>query len=81
MIRFLLCAILLSLSLSGCGRRVMLEPVKGQSLPVKPEGAAKVPNADELLKPEEQSRPQRSDELLRKSEKRQDDKFDLPPSR
>jgi hypothetical protein len=68
------------LALSACGGRQVLKPQPGASLPPKPEFAATVPTAEQLMTPEDQSRPKRSDELLLKSEKRRDDKFDLPPT-
>ena len=67
--------------LSGCGARVALTPEAGTALPQKPATAAKVPTADQLITADTQSRPERSDEQLRRSEKRQDDKFDLPPTK
>jgi hypothetical protein len=66
-------------ALAGCGQRAGLSPKTGQSLPVKPAGAATQPDADALLAPDIQARPARSDEQLLKSEERRDDKFDLPP--
>ncbi len=74
----ILCA---SCLLAGCGRKVDLEPKQGQPLPVKPEGAPKVPTPEELMTPTTQARPQRSDEQLKRSEERKDDTFDLPPTR
>lgn len=67
------------LTLAGCGARGNLEPAKGQSLPVKPYGAAATPTPAELLTPPVQARPTRSDELLKSSERRGSDEFDLPP--
>lgn len=69
-----------ALMLSGCGAQVALSPEPGGALPVKPAMAAKVPTADQLITADTQARPERSDEQLRRSEKRQDDKFDLPPT-
>lgn len=69
------------LILAGCGRQVDLQPKQGQSLPVKPEGAPKVPTPVDLMTPSTQARPQRSDEQLKRSEERKDDTFDLPPTR
>lgn len=75
------CCMLVGLVLlSACGNRGALEPAKGQSLPPPVYGEAKAPSGEELLEPSTQARPERSDELLRRSEKRQDDKFDLPPT-
>jgi uncharacterized protein YceK len=80
MIRLLALALTVAISLSGCGRKVDLQPQPGKSLPVKPQGAKETPNAAKLLKPGTQAKPQRSDEQLKRSEERQDDEFDLPPS-
>ena len=66
--------------LSACGNRGTLEPPKGQSLPSAVYGEAEKPTAEELTTPSTQAQPERRDELLRRSEKRQDDKFDLPPT-
>ncbi len=66
--------------LSACGNRGALEPPKGQSLPQAVYGEAERPTGEELITPSTQAQPERSDELLRRSEKRQDDKFDLPPT-
>ena len=72
-----LCA--LSLPLSGCGKKVDLQPRAGKTMPVTPEGAPKQPTAEELMTPPVQARPERSDEILRRSEQRPTDEFDLPP--
>ena len=69
-----------AIALSSCGARVALTPEAGGSMPQKPAMAAKVPTADQLTTADTQARPERSDEQLRRSEKRQDDKFDLPPT-
>jgi hypothetical protein len=69
-----------AIALSGCGARVALTPEAGGAMPQKPAMAAKVPTADQLITSDTQARPERSDEQLRRSEKRQDDKFDLPPT-
>lgn len=73
-------ALLLALALSACGGREELQPTAGESMPPKPEAAAKPSTATELMTPETQARPRRSDELLRQSEQRRDDRFDLPPN-
>ena len=72
--------ILTALILSACGNRGSLEPPKGKSLPPAVYGESVAPSGEELIEPSSQARPERSDELLRRSEKRQDDKFDLPPT-
>lgn len=72
---------MVALVLASCGGRVSLTPKEGHALPVKPETAAAIPTPDQLLVPDVQSRPKRSDEQLKRSEERQNDKFDLPPTR
>lgn len=72
---------MVALALAGCGGRVPLAPKTGNALPPKPETASAVPTPEQLLIPDVQARPKRSDEQLKRSEERQDDKFDLPPSR
>jgi hypothetical protein len=80
MIRRFATLLVFSCLLAGCGRQVDLAPKQGLSLPVKPEGAPKVPKAEELMTPPIQAKPQRSDEQLKRSEERKEDEFDLPPS-
>lgn len=69
------------LALAGCGGRQPLRPLKGQSLPAVPKGAATAPTAAEQMQPSIQARPQRNVELLLQSQKRGDDPFDLPPEK
>ena len=76
-----LALVMVALALASCGGRVPLAPKTGNVLPPKPETASVVPTAEQLLVPDTQARPKRSDEQLKRSEERQDDKFDLPPSR
>jgi hypothetical protein len=66
-------------ALAGCGKRELLAPPMGASMPVKPAMATAVPTVDQLLTPSTQQRPGRSEELLQKSEERPDDRFNLPP--
>jgi hypothetical protein len=75
-------AVLLALSLlaAGCGKVEPLQPAAGQSLPPKPQAAARAPTTDELLTPPPIARPTRTEDTLRRSEEREDDRFDLPPS-
>ena len=73
---FILCAVL---TLAGCGKRELLAPPVGVSLPPKPAMATTVPTVDDLLTPSTQQRPGRSEELLQRSEERPDDRFNLPP--
>ena len=67
--------------LSACGNMEPLQPEAGQGMPVKPAMAAKAPTTDELLTPPSNARPARQDDGLRRSEEREDDPFDLPPTR
>ncbi|MET0270066.1 MAG: hypothetical protein ABW173_06515 [Sphingomonas sp.] len=71
--------LILALVLAGCGRRDLLKPAPGASLPPKPAFAATQPTAADLLTPTTVARPTRQEELLLRSEERQDDRFDLPP--
>ena len=71
----------LALVLSGCGSQRDLRPPVGHELPVAPYGRTDRPTAAELLTPEPQAVPVRSEELRRQSEEREDDPFDLPPTR
>ena len=75
---FILC---FAVALAACGGRVSLTPKQGNALPQKAETASAALTPDQLLQPTVQSRPKRSDEQLKRSEERQNDKFDLPPSR
>ncbi|SEI71265.1 hypothetical protein SAMN05518849_101646 [Sphingobium sp. AP50] len=72
---------LVALALTACGGRQPLKPLKGQSLPAVPNGAATAPTAAQLMQPSIQARPERNVELLTQSRKRDDDGFDLPPER
>ena len=65
--------------LAACGNMEPLQPKAGQEMPAKPAMAARAPTTEELLTPPPVARPARADEL-RRSEKREDDRFDLPPS-
>jgi uncharacterized protein YceK len=80
MIRTAALLLAISVSLSGCGGSVTLKPKGSAAMPVAPEGAQKVPSAEDLMEPTTQARPTRSDEQLKRSEVRQDDAFDLPPT-
>ena len=72
-------ALLLALTLAGCGLREPLQPAPGESMPPAPAMASRPMTTDELLEPPPEARPGRVDELLRRSEERQDDRFELPP--
>jgi hypothetical protein len=78
--RFLLILIGLA-GLSACGNMEPLQPEAGQAMPAKPAMAARAPTTEELLTPPSNARPDRQDEGLRRSEEREDDPFDLPPTR
>lgn len=68
-----------SLAIAACGRVAPLQPAPGESLPIKPAMAQKIPDADDLLTPPPIARPERIDELMKRSQPRQADRFDLPP--
>ena len=68
-------------ALASCGSREPLRPKAGQALPPKAAMAAKAPTTEQLLTPPPTARPERQDEGLRRSEEREDDPFDLPPTR
>jgi hypothetical protein len=67
--------------LAACGKMEPLQPGAGEGMPVKPAMAARAPTTDELLTPPAHARPDRQDDGLRRSEEREDDPFDLPPTR
>ena len=67
--------------LAACGNMEPLQPRAGEGMPVKPAMAARAPTTEELLTPPSNARPDRQDEGLRRSEEREDDPFDLPPTR
>ncbi len=71
--------------LAACGNMEPLQPRAGAKdgggMPAKPAMAARAPTTDELLTPPPQARPARQDDGLRRSEEREDDPFDLPPTR
>lgn len=74
-------AILALLLLAGCGRREPLQPATGQAPPPAPAQAHAPPTTDEMLTPLPITRPNRQDDSLTKSQRREDDPFDLPPTR
>ena len=67
--------------LAACGNVEPLQPRAGEGMPVKPAMAVRAPTTEELLTPPSNARPDRQDEGLRRSEEREDDPFDLPPTR
>ena len=73
------------IALAGCGAKAPLTPPEGASLPVAPYGAPtgeeNAPTAEQLLELDALAAPERSVELRRRSEEREDDPFDLPPTR
>ena len=71
----------LLLVLAGCGKVEPLRPAAGESMPVAPALAAQAPTTEELLTPPPIARPGRQEDTLRRSEEREDDRFDLPPTR
>ena len=73
----LVCIVLLS----ACGAREDLRRSAGQSLPPQPAHAPKPQTTADLLELPPIARPERVDEPLSRSEEREDDRFDLPPTR
>lgn len=73
--------VLHGIALAGCGLKKDLAYPAGTPGPAVPAGTSRAPTPTELTTPSAQARPQRSDEVLRRSEERQDDPFDLPPTR
>ena len=71
--------VLAAFLLGACGQMADLQPARGQSLPVKPLLANRIPTAAELLTPPTNADPERIDELVKRSEPRKPDRFDLPP--
>jgi PBP1b-binding outer membrane lipoprotein LpoB len=69
------------LLLAGCGSREDLRPAAGQSPPPQPAQAAQPQTTADLLDLPTIARPERVDEPLSRSEEREDDRFDLPPTR
>ena len=69
------------LLLCACGARQDLRPAAGQSLPPQPAQALKPQTTADLLELPTMARPDRVDEPLSRSEERDDDRFDLPPTR
>lgn len=69
------------LFLCGCGAREDLRPAAGQSLPPQPAQAGQPQTTADLLELPTIARPERVDEPLSRSEEREDDRFDLPPTR
>jgi hypothetical protein len=63
----------------GCGKKVVLRPSEGHTLPQKAATAASQPSVNDLLTPSTQVRPLRDDELVSKSKPLEPDRFDLPP--
>ncbi|HEX8380846.1 MAG TPA: hypothetical protein VF619_09905 [Allosphingosinicella sp.] len=67
--------------LAACGNMEPLQPKAREGMPAKPAMAVRAPTTDELLTPPAYARPDRQDDGLRRSEEREDDPFDLPPTR
>jgi len=72
--------LMLATALAGCGSKKALVRPAGDPVPPKPAFADTAPTSDELITPDVQARPDRSDEVLRRSQRRDDDRFDLPPT-
>jgi hypothetical protein len=73
-------AFLLLLGAAACGKVEPLQPA-GEARPVAPDQAARAPTTEEMLTPPPIARPARQEDTLRRSEEREDDPFDLPPTR
>ncbi len=67
--------------LAACGNMEPLQPKAGEAMPARPAMAARAPTTHELLTPPPHARPAPQDDGLRRSEEREDDPFDLPPTR
>jgi hypothetical protein len=65
--------------LAGCGKKAVLKPADGRTLPPKSATAAGQPGVGQLLDPGTEARPTREDELVTKSKPLEPDRFDLPP--
>ena len=65
--------------LAGCGKKAVLKPADGRTLPQKSATAASQPGVGDLLNPGTEARPTREDELVTKSKPLEPDRFDLPP--
>lgn len=72
--------LVLSIALAACGSKKPLARPAGDPVPPKPATAETAPDSDALVTPDSQARPDRSDEVLKRSQRRQDDRFDLPPT-
>jgi predicted small lipoprotein YifL len=65
--------------LGGCGKKVVLKPADGKTLPPKAATSALTPTVNDLLTPDSQAQPGRDNELVNRSKPLQPDRFDLPP--
>jgi len=72
---------LAALLVGACGNREPLRPKAGEAMPIAPVAAVRAPTTEELLTRPQEAAPKRVDETLTKSEEREDDRFDLPPTR
>lgn len=70
----------LGAALAACGSKKPLARPAGDPVPAKPATAETAPDSDALVTPDSQARPDRNDEVLKRSQRRQDDRFDLPPT-
>lgn len=66
--------------IAACGSRTALKRPPGDNVPPVPAAAETPPTSDDLVTPDAQARPERNDEILKRSERREDDRFDLPPT-
>ncbi len=76
----LACIAAFAIAAAACGSRVPLEPPMGTIVP-KPAQAPAAPTTEEMLTRYDIAQPDRQDDSLRRSEEREDDPFDLPPTR
>jgi predicted small lipoprotein YifL len=65
--------------LAGCGKKVILKPADGKTLPPKGATSALTPTVNDLLTPDSQAVPGRDNELVNRSQPLKPDRFDLPP--
>jgi hypothetical protein len=70
-----------ALLLAACGNRQPLHLSAARRAPPKPALAAVAPTPEQLLVAPPMARPVRQDDGLSRSQLRQDDPFDLPPTR
>jgi predicted small lipoprotein YifL len=75
-----LAIVMVAMALAACGSKKPLARPAGDPVPPAPAFADRAPTSDEMITSDSQARPERSDEVLRRSQRREDDRFDLPPT-